>query len=72
MQAKKALSRYLCGYISVLCSIYVHVYVATWRLYFAHTVCKWLPCIAIPHLDIDITTRVVFLKSAAGYSVHKL
>ena len=35
--------------------------------------CNWLPCIAMPHLDIDTARRVVFLKSIASYySVHKL
>ena len=71
MWAKKVLSVYLCRYKPVPFSVYVYTCVATQCLFFAYTVCNWLACTAMPRLDID-TRRVVFLKSTAGYSVHKL
>ena len=45
--------------------VYIHALLQYLTFFFAHAVCNWLLCIAMPHLDID-TRRVVFLKSAAG------
>ena len=56
------------GSIQCLC-IYMRSYLVS---FFAYTVCNWLACTAMPRLDIDTTRRVVFLKSTAGYSIHKL
>ena len=72
MRANKALSGYSHEYIAVnSVFMYKHMQVLISHLFFAYTMCNWLACIAMPRLDID-TRRVVFLKSAAGYSVHKI
>ena len=48
--------------------LYVHSYVAS----FLHpsTVAKWLACIAMPWLDIDLK-EVVFLKSDGYWFINK-
>ena len=60
------------GSIQYLCT-YLHSYTVL-RVFSLPILCATagLACIAMPHLNIDTSSRVVFLKSNASYLVHKL